>query len=415
LASQEGDALILPRGYLETLLTRINDAGLPYEIDDMRLKLPKIDLGFHGELRDYQSRALAEMTRYGRGVLVAPCGSGKTALGMALISHWRQPALVLVHTRQLAEQIREAVKKWLKVEAGMIGDSVFDVRPVTVGIVQSLAGHGERVDEVKNRFGLVLLDEAHHCPANTFTEVLQQFPAAFRYGLTATPTRRDGLGSFMAAVLGPVRHEITAEDLRRAGVLVVPDIEWMRTDFYCSSDEWVDIIGALVKDEGRNRLIFGVINRLLNEGRQIIALSERVAHAEMLTRLINADRPGEAEVVTGSMSKKKRDAAMERTKSGEARILFSTKLADEGLDLPDLNALVLLTPSRNGGRTVQRVGRVLRAVPGKPQPVVVDMVDPHVGILWSQARSRYFDAYRQLAPPCRLPEWLEHSNKRSVA
>jgi superfamily II DNA or RNA helicase len=106
---------------------------------------------------------------------------------MALISHWRQPALILTHTRQLAEQTARAVKQWLGVDAGLIGYGVFDLRPVTIGIVQSLAGNDERVRAIRERFGLVLLDEAHHCPATTFMDVMQSFPAKYRYGLTATP------------------------------------------------------------------------------------------------------------------------------------------------------------------------------------------------------------------------------------
>ncbi|MDR1579146.1 MAG: DEAD/DEAH box helicase [Synergistaceae bacterium] len=320
-----------------------------------------------------------------------------------------------MHTRQLAEQTREAVRQWLGVAPGLIGDSVFDVQPVTVGIVQSLAGNGERIRAVRDRFGLVLLDEAHHCPAATFTDILQMFPAAFRYGLTATPERRDGLGMFMKAVIGPIRHTITSGELRDAGVQVIPEIVWIRTDFYCPNDDWVSLIATLIKDERRNDLLIGVIKRLIDDGRRIIALSERVSHAETLAAAINDSRPGAAAVITGSMPKKKREAALERVKSGEARVMFSTKLADEGLDVPALDALVLLTPSRSGGRTTQRAGRILRSLDGKRKPLIIDIVDADVGLLRSQARTRYFEAYRNLAPGRGLPEWLERQSRRSAA
>jgi hypothetical protein len=82
---------------------------------------------------------------------------------------------------------------------------------------------------------------------------------------------------FLEAVIGPVRYEITNEDLRRAGVLVVPKIEYVRTDFHCSSSEWVDIIEALTEDAARNALALGVIERALDEGRQVLALTEQVS------------------------------------------------------------------------------------------------------------------------------------------
>jgi superfamily II DNA or RNA helicase len=92
--------------------------------------------------------------------------------------------------------------------------------------------------------------------------------------------------------------------------------------------------------------------------------------------------------------------------------MFSTKLADEGMDIPDLDALVLLTPSRSAGRTIQRAGRVLRLVEGKRKPVIVDIVDANIGLLRSQARTRFFEAYRNIAPDCRLPQWLETKQRR---
>jgi hypothetical protein len=71
-----------------------------------------------------------------------------------------------------------------------------------------------------------------------------------------------------------------------------------------------------------------------------------------------------------------------------------------------LDALILITPQRSESRTTQRIGRVLRARGGKEQPIVIDIVDSEIGILWNQARSRFFGAYRQLSPGTRLPEWL---------
>ena len=156
LARQSGDTFIFPRGYAGRLISRIKNAGLEYSLDDQRLTLPGIDLNFHGELRPYQQRALVEILQYHSGILIAPCGSGKTCMIAAIIAHRKQPALVLVHMRQLAEQTREAMQKWLSIAPGLIGDGVFDVRPVTIGIIQGLAGNAERVAAIRDKFGLVV-------------------------------------------------------------------------------------------------------------------------------------------------------------------------------------------------------------------------------------------------------------------
>jgi superfamily II DNA or RNA helicase len=332
LAEYAGDVLTLPRGYAGRLIARIKNTGREYRLDDRRLTLPQIAAAFNGTLRPYQQRTLVETLPYHSGILVAPCGSGKTCMIAAIVAHRKQPALILVHTRRLAEQTRDAMQKWLCISPGLIGDGVFDVQPVTVGIVQSLAGNAERIAAIRDKFGLVILDEAYHSPAASFTDVLQQFPAKYRYGATATAIRQDGLWEFAELVIGPVRYEVAPDELRDAGVLVVPDIEWIRSDFRHSGDDWVPLISALVKDESRNDLLVGVVNRLIDDGRRIIALSERVSHAELLAELVNRSRPGAAVVITGSMSKKKREEAFGRMRNDKAHVLFSTKLADEGLD-----------------------------------------------------------------------------------
>ncbi|MDR1481875.1 MAG: DEAD/DEAH box helicase [Synergistaceae bacterium] len=409
MTSNGDDTYLLPRGYYGRLARLARESKTPVTTVDKRLILPKIDLSFKGELRDYQRRAFERMIKSTDGVLVAPCGSGKTALGMSIIAHHRRPALILVHTLDLLRQTREAAWRWLGVEAGTIGGGKIDVGQITVGTIQTVNKHPELIKE----FALVLLDESHHCPATTFMDTLQRFPAAYRYGLTATPNRDDGLGVFMTAVLGPIRHEITQEELRSAGVLVTPRVEFVRTDFsYPYANDWNDMISALIRDTDRNELIYKIICRLLDGGRRILALSQRVEHCEALYRAIERSRPGAAALAVGAM-KKERAEGIRRIANGEAGVLFATQLADEGLDAPILDAEVLLTPQRNSGRTEQRIGRILRSLDGKRQPILIDLVDACIPILRSQAHSRFFNVYRELSPGVCLPGWLSFQRGRA--
>jgi superfamily II DNA or RNA helicase len=324
----------LPRGYGYRLLGLGKERGIPAALDDKRLVLPRIELSFNGELRDYQQRALDSMTKFSDGVLVAPCGSDKTAIGMALAAHFRQPALILVHTVDLLRQTAEAARRWLDIDAGIVGDGVFDVRPVTVATVQTARKH----PELASMFGCVILDECHHSPAASFMDTVQMFPAAYRYGLTATPKRDDGLGAFMTATIGPILHEITQDELRTANVLVIPRIEFIRTAFqYPYADDWTDMITALTHDTKRNNLIFGVISRLLDDGRRVLALSQRVEHCELFCFAMERFRPGAAALAVGTR-RRERMEAIRRITSGNAQILFATQLADEGLDSPILDA-----------------------------------------------------------------------------
>ncbi|MCR4427359.1 MAG: DEAD/DEAH box helicase family protein, partial [Firmicutes bacterium] len=295
-ADRHRRAVILPRGYLDRLLELARGAGVQVEIEDRRLVLPKIDVAFVGTLRPYQSRAVGEMSKYGSGILQAPCGSGKTAMAMALVARWRQPALLIAHTKDLVGQLEQAAVQWLGTVPGRVGDGVWAPgAAVTAGLVQSLAARPEDTETLARSVGLVILDEAHHAPAETFVDVIQRFRAAIRYGLTATPDRKDGLGPFMNATLGPIRAVVTTRDLEEAGVLVRPKVEFIPTTFqyeYESEEDYQAMITVMVQDDERNALIIDLAAREMNRGAQVLVLTERVGHAQMLAQALSRLFPG---------------------------------------------------------------------------------------------------------------------------
>jgi superfamily II DNA or RNA helicase len=262
------------------------------------------------------------------------------------------------------------------------------------------------LEDAAKRFGLVVLDEAHHCPAASFTEVLQAFPARHRYGLTATPERADGLTPFLAATIGPAVYEVRREDLIAEGLLVEPEIYFIKTGTRVSSRDWAEIMSAVTRDERRNALILSLIGRAVEAGRSVLALSGRVQHAESLAAAFNAAHGGGAEVMHGKTPKKGQRAILERMRAKESRVLFASKLADEGLDLPVLDCLFSLTPTLSAALTTQRTGRTLRPAPGKRPPLILDLVDDNP-ILCGQAKARFWGSYRKLNPKAELPGWLK--------
>jgi superfamily II DNA or RNA helicase len=266
--------------------------------------------------------------------------------------------------------------------------------------------------EISSRFGCVILDECHHCPATSFMYTLQQFPARYRFGLTATPTRRDGLEMFMTSIIGPVRHEITRGELEKANVLVTPEIRFVATTFEHCGDDWNDLLDELTTNTDRNNQAYRILSALARDGRRILALTARVDHAKEFAMAWEIRHPGTTALAVGrGMNKKERAEAISRITDERAQVLFSTSLADEGLNIPALDACVLLTPSRDGPRTTQRVGRILRSVDGKKTTIVFDLVDVHVPLLKSQALTRFFKAYRQISPGTKLPDWLEYRRR----
>lgn len=335
-------------------------------------------------LRPYQAEAVEAACSTNQGYVVAPCGAGKTTIGIEIIRRTGQRALVLVHTRDLLTQWQSEIKRQL----GEWGEGW-----VTVATVQSLWGTAAREAKPLPPHGLLMMDELHHVAARCFSEVVGRSKARYRYGLTATPDREDGLGALIGWTFGDELYRVAREGLIDEGHLVTPRLEMVRTGFepetvFQRSGEldWAGIVTQLAEDPGRLRLVADLAVGEARAGHVVLVLTTRVEHASALDSEIGAKGVLSA-VVTGDLSAKVRAARLASVRSGEVPVLIATQLADEGLDLPILDRLILALPSRAHGRTIQRVGRIMRPAPGKGQPVVFDLVDEHAAC-WGQWHKR---------------------------
>lgn len=383
LAEIQADRLTLPRGTVADILnlyagTKIIDATIvnPLVFDPSRIIL-----------KDYQQSALNSLLQKNQGTLVSPPGSGKTLIGIELIVRRCNRAIVLVHTLDLVRQWQDRLKQFTNIEPGIIQGDRFEVRDVTIGTVQTLS---RPLDEsFTNHFGTVLLDEAHHAPAATFQQLVDQFPARYRYGLTATPERQDGLDFIMTAVLGPVVHTVENTVLIDNGNILKPTVKAVQTGAYFALVEsYQELLAKIVKDEFRNRLIAHLIGQEAEEGHFCLVLSERVKHAQELHRLFSRQNPNiNSYCITGTDTKETRQKAIEAMNAGIGSVLFSTKLADEGLDIRRLDRLFLTCPVRAVGKVKQQIGRIQRTFPGKQNAVVYDFIDIN-SLAESQFQSR---------------------------
>lgn len=336
-------------------------------------------LTLRGELRPYQRDAVERAVEAGRGVIVAPTGAGKTVIGCGLISAFDTPALILVHARVLADQWVERVEAFLGVEADVVGygrKPPATVGRVTVASLQTLARWSwHELHEWGAAFGLVLQDEAHHAPARTFCGVLGGLRGRHRYGLTATPSREDGLTPWMHATLGPTVAQVDHGELERAGRVLRPSIRtWYAPEVDLDGMEPHERARALADDEGRNAGIVTEARLLVGQGHVVLALVQLVEHAHALAaQLVEAGV--DAVALVGEVKQGDREAILDRMRAGRVEVVVATSLADEGLDAPRVSAVMLTAPTRNIGRTLQRIGRALRPHKGAPDPVVVDVVD----------------------------------------
>jgi superfamily II DNA or RNA helicase len=386
-----GDDLRLPRGAVRLVLRLAREHGVDIHLEDARtdpgMVLPELP---RPALRPYQEHALGELVVRTQGHVVIPCGGGKTRVGLGAIAELRASTVILVHTLDLAEQWLREIALILGVNAGLVGGGTYDPGPVTVAVIQALERWDVgKLDAFLAGFGFLILDEAHHVAATTFRDVVHRHPGRFRLGLTATPEREDGLSAFLELYLGRRLAEVSHEDLVTLGVLTLPEIREVKTSFrfdYRSTEDWQRLCAALIADPDRLTLIADTVAYEAQRHQTCLVLSARVDHCQAIAGALTA-RGVDAAVLTGDVPKAKRAELLEQARTGRLRVLVATSLADEGLDLPRLARVFLAFPSRAQGRTMQRLGRLMRPHPEKGTPVLFDFVDP-VSILKSQWRAR---------------------------
>jgi len=386
-------ALVVPRGALELVYRDVRALGLEVRWTDETHVAAPVAFDERITLSPAQERAVDAALGRRMGVLEAPAGSGKTVMAMALIARRRQPALIIVHTRELAQQAIARAVAVLGLDAGeigLVGDGCCTVGArLTVALVQTLA---RGIPPALLDVGMVAVDECHHIAAEQMAEVVSQFPARYVTGLTATPFRRDGLDAAIGFYLGPIVATIAKEDL--ADRLITPGIIKRDTGLRPTGDSFTEIVSELVVWPARNALIAEDVARAVADGRRCLVLSERVGHVQELTRLLH-ERGIAAAALYGSLGKKVRGQVVEDIGAGVIDVAVATcSLVGEGFDCPHLDALFLATPVSYHGRVVQYLGRVSRTAPGKVDALVVDYCDDN-RMLWSTWRNRRIVYERQ--------------------
>jgi len=391
---EAGNTLYVPRGFKDRLAELAvahecevdwRDATIAFE------RISDINLSDDITLKDYQRRGLGAMVMKGSGVLIAPCGGGKTVTGIGILTTLKQPTLILVHTNDLLTQWRSelASKAQLPFSPGQWGGGNKDLQSVTVATIQTLIrANPQELRELLSKFGCVILDEAHHCPADTFMGVMNMSPSKYRFGLTATPERKDGLEELMYRVIGPVRAEITDSDLVAEGRSQLCDVVDINTSFYTrfGADEWTKLLAELVKDGDRNRLIVSKVVEDWQDGQFPLVLSDRVGHCRQLQQMLKQHGMN-AQLLVGDVNRKQRESIVNHAKDGLVDAIIATKVADEGLDIPNLSSIHLVSPTANKAKTQQRIGRIRRPMPNK-RSIVFDYIDVRVPSLARMAKQR---------------------------
>ena len=391
-----GDNLVVPFGVGASLYNAFPDLVHELTRFDFARNKP-VNYNADIKLYDYQEKAVNKLIQAQGGILQSKAGSGKTRMAIALICAMGKKTLWLTHTNELLNQSYNAAAEFIdkkllgKISAGKI--QIAD--GITFATVQTLSKAD--LQALRYEWDVVVVDECHRCSgtvnqATMFSKVLNNLAAPYKYGLSATLHRADGLILCTYSLLGGVAHQVPDDVVNTMQVRIEKKETRVQISRECLDTDgtlvYAKLINYLVEHKRRNLIISDDLFNLSEQGHSIILLSDRVEHLNELYRLLPTEQQNDAVILHGKVKKTDRELALEQMRNKEKHILLATyQLAKEGLDVPCLDRLLLATPVKDYAIVVQSVGRIARVCEGKGTPVVYDYVDD-IGFLQGMWKKR---------------------------
>lgn len=376
----------------------------------------------------YQTEAIDAWNANGkRGVVCLPTGAGKTFVAILLIADTQRPTLVHVPTIDLMHQWYNVLKEHFGREVGLYGGGYHELRDLTVTTYQSAVLHAPHYG---NQFGFAIFDECHHLPGEQYQYAAISSIAPFRLGLTATPERVDGKENRLYELVGERCYEAKVQDLSgkmlskyRVVTIAVEMEDTERVRYEEARHTYLDFLKTAKINMGTPRgwHLFLWKTSQTDEGReafQAYLTQKQLSFAsttkqDWVWKLIQrhrgdriliftqdndtAYRLGEQfflPVLTHQTKVKERNAFLNGFRDGTYSILVTSKVLNEGVDVPEANVAIIVSGSGSVREHVQRLGRILRKHKGK-QAVLYELISKQTGEHFVNKRRRQHDAYRE--------------------
>lgn len=381
------------------------------------------------KLRDYQTKALLAWKKAGKwGTIVLPTGAGKTFVAVEAIYQINEPCLVVVPTIDLLEQWAERLRKELEVKVGIFGGGKHEVEALTIATYDS--AH-LRAEQLGNKYLFLIFDEVHHLPAPSYSAVAELFVSPYRMGLTATYEREDGLHTNLPHLVGGKVYEVSVQEL--AGEhLAEYDLKIIKTELTPEEKEEYDGYSKIFRRYINKR---GILIRTPADFRRFVMLSGRdpKAREALLARhkarviAFNSEAKLKAlrellkrhsrdrvliftehnklvqrisrlfliPAITHRTKKEERRYNLARFKEGLYRVIVTSKVLDEGIDVPEANVGIILSGTGSTREYRQRLGRLLRKKDGK-RALLYEIVSRNTSEVMTSKR-RHISVKKKLA------------------
>ena len=416
-----------PASAYAPLVLALKELGL--EVEDTARKYTELDFGVraHREPRPFQAEALEALKRAkGRGIVVLPTGAGKSHVAIMAIDKWRRSTLVVAPTLDLVRQWYDLLRTSFGVDVGVVGGGEYTLHPLTVTTYDSAYLHMENLG---HRFGFVVFDECHHLPAEAYSLAAQQCLSPYRLGLTATLERADGREAALSGLIGPVVYrkeivELSGEylsdyDTERVRLELSPrereeyDAEraiytgFLRSQGIRMSNPqgWMEFVQRSARGAAGRRamLAYRRQRELALASPAKLDYLELLLHVHRtdLTIVFTQDNATAYEIsrrflvpaITHQTKVSERSEILERFGKGEYGVVVTSKVLNEGVDVPEANVAVIISGSGSVREHVQRLGRILRRREGK-RAMLYELVSAGTTETFTSDRRRDHAAYR---------------------
>jgi superfamily II DNA or RNA helicase len=379
LVEETENEVFIPRGFIGKLLRFCKESKIEFDFVDERNQKPLIPIVFSAKLRKHQHQVIEAVGKKDFGVIVAHPNAGKTVIGLKIIAEKKQPALIIVHRKQLLEQWTERIEAFLgtpKKDVGVIGQGKARIgKQITVATIQSLP---KQIENLKNQFGIILVDECHHIPAKTFRKIIEKLETYYLYGLTATPFRKYNDGKMIFTHLGEIISTIQPTEIEnyKQAKIIIHNTE-LDVPYNSKTDSFEALSKIIVHDTARNNLILKDVNTELIQGKKVVIITERKEHIDSLHLYLN--KIYEVITLSGDDSENSKKQKWKVLNEGNFQVLITTgQYFGEGTDLHNINSLFLVYPFSFEGKLIQYIGRVQRS---EINPTIYDYRDFRIDYL----------------------------------
>ncbi|MCW3807768.1 DEAD/DEAH box helicase [Plebeiibacterium marinum] len=364
---ESDDKVLIPRGMAGKLIAFCNKENIDFEFIDERNKLKEISYTCNIQLREHQKHAIEATSKKDFGIIVSPPGSGKTIIGLKLISKKKQPALIVVHRKQIADQWIDIIQSFLgipKNKIGTIGQGKLKIgEAITVAMIQSLAKKLDKVDsnDLLNTFGTIIIDECHHIPAKSFADTINKLNTCYLYGLTATPFRKHTEDKLISIHLGNTICEVELNEVNNTQQprIIIRNTE-LDVPFNSKTDPFETLSQILIHDLARNTLIINDVKAELNNGNKCVIITERKEHINTINQILK--QQCETVTLSGEDSTTSKNHKWQVLNDGNYDVLITTgQFFGEGSDIQNVSRLFLAYPFSFKGKLIQYIGRVQRS------------------------------------------------------